>query len=385
MSDSLQRVDEIYRDRGQRARELKAEGKGIIGYLCTFTPIEIIAAAGLVPYRLTGSAGEAISVADKHLETIACPYTRSILDLTLKGKYDFLDGFVMPHSCDNVVNLYNVFASSIAHSYAHFVNVPHTLSAPSIKFFAAELGTFKRSLEKYTGREITAEDLRTAIGLYNEQRALVRELYAFRKQAHPPISGTEMTRVVVAVMSLPVAEANALLRSLIIDVGNRGQKPEEVGNAAPRLMIHGTGNDETTFLEIVEGAGARVVVDDLCFGTRSYWFEVPRTDDPLVGLAETYLDKIRCPRTYRQSPGTHEEDLENRFGHIYEMASEFGVKAVILYLLRYCDTHAFDAPDLKEYLQGKGLPVLQIEEDYPTSSVGRLKTRVQAFLETLAD
>jgi benzoyl-CoA reductase subunit C len=385
MSDSLQRIDEIYRDRGQRARELKAEGKGIIGYLCTFAPIEIIAAAGLVPYRLTGSAGETISVADTHLETIACPYTRSILDLTLKGKYDFLDGFVMPHSCDNVVNLYNVFASSIAHSYAHFVNVPHTLSAPSIKFFAAELGTFKRSLEKYTGREITAEDLRTAIGLYNEQRALVRELYAFRKQAHPPISGTEMTRVVVAVMSLPVAEANALLRSLIIDIGNRVQKRDEVGNAAPRLMIHGTGNDETTFLEIVEGAGARVVVDDLCFGTRSYWFEVSLTDDPLLGLAETYLDKIRCPRTYRQSPGTHEEDLENRFGHIYKLASDFGVKAVILYLLRYCDTHAFDAPDLKEYLQGKGLPVLQIEEDYPTSSVGRLTTRVQAFLETLAD
>lgn len=383
MSDSLQRVDEIYRDRGRRARELKAEGKGIIGYLCTFTPIEIITAAGLVPYRLTGSADEAISTADMHLETIACPYTRSILDLTLKGKYDFLDGFVMPHSCDNVVNLYTVFASNIEHSYAHFVNVPHTLSAPSIKFFTAELGTFKRSLEKYTGREISADDLGTAIGLHNQQRALVRELYAFRKQAHPPISGTEMTRVIVALMSLPVAEANALLRSLITEIGNRA--PEEGRNAAPRLMIHGTENDETTFVEIVEGAGARVVVDDFCFGTRSYWFEVPRTGDPLAGLAETYLDKIRCPRTYRQSPGTHEEDLENRFGHIYALASEFDVKAVILYLLRYCDTHAFDAPDLTEYLKGKGLPVLHIEEDYPTSSVGRLKTRVQAFLETLAE
>jgi bzd-type benzoyl-CoA reductase N subunit len=381
MSDGLQRVDEVYRDRGQRARELKAEGKGIIGYMCTFTPIEIIAAAGLVPFRLTGSADEPISDADRHLETIACPYTRSILDVTLKGKYDFLDGFVMPHSCDNVVNLYNVFARTVDHSYAHFVNVPHTLSAPSMKFFATELATFKRSLEKYTGREMTAEDLRTTIGLYNEQRALVRELYAFRKQAQPPISGTEMTRVVVAVMSLPVAEANALLRGLIAEVGTRNA---DVRNAGPRLMIHGTGNDETTFLEIVEGAGAQVVVDDLCFGTRSYWFQVPTTEDPLVGLAETYLDQIHCPRTYRQSPGTHEEDLENRFGHIYELAGDFGVQAVILYLMRYCDTHAFDVPDLKKYLEGKGLSVLLLEEDYPTSSVGRLKTRVQAFLETIA-
>jgi benzoyl-CoA reductase/2-hydroxyglutaryl-CoA dehydratase subunit BcrC/BadD/HgdB len=210
---------------------------------------------------------------------------------------------------------------------------------------------------------------------------LVRELYAFRKQAQPPISGTEMTRVVVAVMSLPVAEANALLRGLIAEVGTRNA---DVRNAGPRLMIHGTGNDETTFLEIVEGAGAQVVVDDLCFGTRSYWFQVPTTEDPLVGLAETYLDQIHCPRTYRQSPGTHEEDLENRFGHIYELAGDFGVQAVILYLMRYCDTHAFDVPDLKKYLEGKGLSVLLLEEDYPTSSVGRLKTRVQAFLETIA-
>jgi len=381
MSDSLQRVDEIFRDRGQRARELKAEGTGIIGYLCTFTPIELIAAAGLVPYRLTGGADEPIAAADRHLETIACPYTRSILDLTLRGKYDFLDGFVMPHSCDNVVNLYTVFARTVEHSYAHFVNVPHTLSAPSIKFFAAELATFKRSLEKYTGREITADNLRAAIGLYNEQRALVRELYAFRKRAHPPISGSEMTRVIVSLMSLPVAEANALLRGVIAEVGKRNG---EARNNGPRLMIHGTGNDETTFLEIVEGVGAQVVADDLCFGTRSYWFEVPLTDDPLVGLAETYLDKIHCPRTFRQSPGTHEQDLENRFGHIYEMAREFGVQAVIVFIMRYCDTHAFDAPDLKQYLEGKGLSVLHIEEDYPTSSVGRLKTRVQAFVETIA-
>jgi benzoyl-CoA reductase subunit C len=382
MSNSLDRIEEIYRDRGQRARALHAEGKGIIGYLCTLTPIEIIAAGGLIPFRMIGGAGETISVADTHLETIACPYTRSILDLTLKGRYDFLDGFVMPHSCDNVMNLYNVFAQSVPHSYAHFVNLPHTLSAPSMKFCAAELGTFKRSLERYVGREIGPDDLRRTIALYNEQRALVRRLYGFRKQPHPPISGTQMTRVIVSISSLPVSEANALLRSLIRDLEDSPGE-QRVRKGLPRVMIHGTGNDETTFIEIVERTGANVVVDDLCFGTRPYWFEVSLTDDPLVGLAESYLEKIHCPRTYRQSPGAHEQDLENRFGHINQLATEFDVRGVIIYLLRYCDTHAFDAPDLKKYLNSKGLAVLHLEEDYPTSSVGRLTTRVQAFLETL--
>jgi benzoyl-CoA reductase subunit C len=316
------------------------------------------------------------------LERIACPYTRSILDLALKKKYEFVDGFVMPHSCDNVVNLYDVWAQSIDHTYAHFVNVPHTTSDPSMRFFEAELGIFKKSLEKFTGREITTEALQQAIAAHNEQRALVRELYEFRKKDPAPLAGSEVTRIIVAIMSLPIDEANELLRGVIGEIAARGDGWGK--STGPRLMIHGTGNDETTFMEIVEGVGAEVVADDLCFGTRPYWYDVQVTDDPMVGLGASYLNDTRCPRTYRQSPGTHEEDLENRFGHMYEFARDYNVKGAILYIIRYCDTHAFDAPDLKEYLESKGLSVLVLEEDYPISSTARLKTRVQAFSEMLS-
>jgi benzoyl-CoA reductase/2-hydroxyglutaryl-CoA dehydratase subunit BcrC/BadD/HgdB len=148
-------------------------------------------------------------------------------------------------------------------------------------------------------------------------------------------------------------------------------------------MVCGTGNDDVTFVEMVEASGANVVIDDLCFGTRPYWYEVEVSGDPLASIARSYLEKLNCPRTYRQSPGSHQEDLENRFGYLYEFAKDFKVNGVILYILRYCDTHAFDAPDVKEYLQGKGLPVLEIEGDYSTPSITRLKTRVQAFLEMI--
>jgi bzd-type benzoyl-CoA reductase N subunit len=383
MASSLERVSEIYQDRGRRARELKANGQGVIGYLCSFTPVELITAAGLLPFRFTGGGGDPITEADVYLERIACPYTRSILDLALKGKYDFADGFVMPHSCDNVVNLYDVWAQAIDHLYAHFVNVPHTPSAASVKFFGAELGVFKKSLEKFTGREITTEALRRAIELHNEQRALVRELYELRKKRPSPLAASEVTRIIVATMSLPVEEANDLLGGVIAEVAAREERGSGAAGGGPRLLVHGTGNDETAFMEIVEGVGAEVVVDDMCFGTRPYWYDVPVTEDPLEGLGRGYLEGVRCPRTFRPSPGTHEEDLENRFGHMYDLAREYGASGAILYIIRYCDTHAFDAPDLKEYLEGKGLPVLVLEEDYPVSSTARLKTRVQAFSEVL--
>jgi benzoyl-CoA reductase subunit C len=379
MINGLERVEQLYEDRGQRARELKADGKGIIGYLCTFTPVEIITAAGLVPFRVTGSRQQSITKAGTHLESIACPFTRSVLDMALKEEYAFFDGFVMPHACDNIVTLYDLWSQNIEHSYGHFVNVPHTLSEPSMVFFEAELNTFKTSLERYTGKEISDEDLHGAIRLHNEQRSLVRQLYDFRRNAPPSLSGAETIKIIIAAMSLPVNEANDLLKGVISEIGNRG--PDQGANNGTRLMIHGTGIDNTTFIEMVEEAGASIVVDDLCFGTRPYWYEVQPTDNPLKGIARSYLEGVNCPRTYRQSPGSHEEDLENRFGHIYKLASDFDVKGVIFHILQYCDTHAFDIPDLKEYVEGKGLPVLHIEEDYPISSIARLKTRVEAFLE----
>ncbi len=381
MTTSMERVEHIYQNRGRRAREIKTDGKKIIGYLCTFTPVEIITAAGLVPYRITGSRQQSVTMAGAYLESIACPFTRSVFDLALRGDYSFLDGFVIPHACDNIVKLYDLWSQNIDHAYAHFVNIPHTLSGPSVRFFEAELNTFKHSLERFTQREITAEDLQQAIRLHNEQRLLIRKLYGFRRKDPPLISGTESIKIIIAVMSLAVNEANELLKSVISEIESRPDERKK--NNGARLMIHGSGIDNTSFIEMVEKVGANIVVDDLCFGTRPYWFEVQLADNPLSGIARSYLEKINCPRTYRQSPGNHQEDLENRFGYIHELARDFDVKGVILHILQYCDTHAFDVPDLKEYLEGKGLPVLHIEEDYPISSIARLKTRVEAFVEMI--
>jgi benzoyl-CoA reductase subunit C len=381
MTPGLAKAEQIYQNRGQKAKELKAEGRKIIGYLCSFTPVEMITAADLVPYRITGSVKGSIALADAYLETIACPFTRSCLDIALKGGYDFLDGYVVPHSCDNIVKLYDIWTYNIKHAYAHFVNVPHTLSKASFEFFEAELGTFKKSLERFSGREVTVDGLRQAIELHNEQRALVRKLYELRKQDPPPLSGTEMTKVIVAVMSTPVTEANELLKATIGEIQARHDGPQR---KAARLMIYGTGNEETTFIELVEESGANVVIDDLCFGTRPYWFEVEVSDNLLGSLAKSYLERLNCPRTYRESPGSHRADLESRFGYLYQFARDFKVNGVILYIVRYCDTHAFDAPDVREYLEGKGLPVLEIEGDYPIGSLAGLRTRIQAFLETVS-
>ena len=379
--EALAKVEQIYQSRSSLAKELKSEGKKIIGYFYGLTPVEIITAADLVPYRISGQIKETVTEVDTYLEVIACPYTRNCLGLALQGKYDFLDGFVMPHGCDNSVKLYDIWKHNIEPAYAHFINIPHTRSQPAHEFFLAELRTFKRSIEKFIGREITEERLSEAIKLHNENRALIRQLYELRKEDPPLVLGSEVLKIISSLLSLPVGESNELLRNVIQELKERKAGSQK---KPPRLLIYGSELDNADFIEMVESSGANVVMDDLCFGYRSFAADVETTDNPLKNIAERYLDKLPYPRFYVDRVGTRQEDLEARFGYLQSYAEDFNVNGVIIQLITYCDPYAFDLPDIKEFLIGAGLPVLAIEHDYTLMSIQRLKTQVQAFLEMIA-
>ena len=377
----LARVEQIYQNRSARARELKNEGKKIIGYFCCLTPVEVLTAADVVPYRITGNAAEATVKADAYMEVIACPFVRSCLELALRGEYDFLDGFVQPHACDNVVKLYDIWKHNIRPGYSHFINVPHATYPPSHEFFLAEINTFKRSIERLIGRELTTESLNEAIRLHNGNRALVRELYELRKKDPPLISGSEVTKTLISAMSLPVKESNELLKAVVEDVKGRKDAPQK---KPTRLLIYGSEIDHTDFIEMVEESGANVVMDDLSIGSRPFWHDVQISNEPLRGIAKRYLEKITCPRFYKgEDYNTHEGDLEARFGHLRDFARDFNANGVILNIIRYCDTFAFDLPDVTEFLGKEGLPVLDIEDEYAVINIPKLKLKVQAFLEMI--
>jgi benzoyl-CoA reductase subunit C len=376
----LARAKELYENRGQRAKELRGDGKKVIGYICCYPPTELITAAGFVPYRITGSL-EPITEADAYLETLMCPYIRSCFDLGVKKKYDFVDGMIWPHTCDGIQKTYDIWKHYIPHSYFHYLDVPHMTDPSSFEFYTKELGVLKESLEEFGEVKITEERLKEAIGAHNENRALLRQLSGLKKQDPPLISGTEMTQVMMAVLSIPVDEANELLRSIIEEVSNRKDGPQK---KAARLLVYGCEIDDIAFISLVEESGANVVIDDLCFGTRHYWDDVATDGDLLKNLADRYLGKIMCSRTYRRSSGTRQEDLDNRFGYLRDFAKSFNVNGAILYIIRYCDTFEFDVPEVRDYLQEAGISCLHLEDDYSLTSIGGFKTRIQAFLEMIS-
>jgi benzoyl-CoA reductase subunit C len=380
MNTGLSLVEQCYQQYGARADELKGQGKGIMGYLCAFVPLEIITAAGFIPFRIIGDVNEPITKADAEMETIICPLVRSCFDMWLKGRYKFLDGIVIPHACDSICRTYQVWQYVLNRPYSHFINMPHGTDDSSLVFYKAELNTFRESLGKFAGREISDQSLKEAIELYNQNRAKVRELYNLRKSDPPLISGVELTKTLIAAVSLPVKEATGLIGDVIEEIKKR-QPPSA---AKRRLMVVGAQMDNVAFIDLVEESGAWVVADDLCPGARESLADVEPTADPIDGIAERYLRRIYCGRTYREMKGSYEDYMEERFGHIARSVKDFKVDGVILYIYKYCDPFGFEVPQIKSYLEAKGTPVLYLEDEYSMSTIGRLRTRVQAFLELIS-
>jgi benzoyl-CoA reductase subunit C len=380
----MNKVQKIYQDRTYRAKELRQEGKHVFGYLCLYPVIEMLTALDIVPFRLFGDIDEPITKANNFLPTVVCPFLRSYLDLGLKGKFNFIDGIVTSHNCDVGSGIPEIWNYKIHLPYAYHLDTPHTTHETSLEKHRLLLDAFKISLEKFTGKELTSVKLSSAIAVHNEQRALVRDLYNLKKSNPPLVSGAETIQIVKVVESLPVQEANQLLKEVIAEVKIRPNKPLKKGK---RLMIWGSILDNTSLVEMIEQLDANIVMDDTCVGSRPFFDDVKLTSDPLDGLSEHYLKDIKCPRTFTADYSAHNknysDDLKTRFGYMGDYAREWQVNGVILEALRYCDTHGYEIPAIKDYFKQIGLPTIYLEHDYTRGMISQLKTRVEGFLEIM--
>ncbi|MGB8707081.1 MAG: 2-hydroxyacyl-CoA dehydratase family protein [Dehalococcoidia bacterium] len=384
-NQGLSKARNIYLNRTQRIKELKNEGKKIVGYPCAYVPLEILTAFDLVPYRTYGDIKEPITEADRALPTSFCPMMRTCLDCALKGKYDFLDGMVTVHSCDPQEKTARVWESYISHKYFHFLDMPSSVRPEAIEYFKSLLNDFKKTLESFTGKKLTASKLKAAIKSHNQQRALVQELYELTKPAPPLISGTELIQVVKALMSLHVAEGNELLNQVMDEVKKRTDGPKK---KPARLLIWSSTLDDVDIMQVFEDK-ANVVMDETCGGIRAFRGSVKLSADPLDGLADYYMKEITCARTFRQAKlgeikKEYVKDLQSRFGYLKGIVKEWKINGSVLLLVRYCDPFAFEMPSLKDYFDSISIPSTYIEYDYNIGGLAQLRTRVEAFLETIS-
>lgn len=348
----------------------KKTGRRMIGFFHPVVPEELIYAAGLHPVRIFPYFDDLITVGDSYLQTYLCSYLRADWDQIMKGRYPYLSGAIIPRSCEAVTFLYQTWKRHNPYQFVDYMNQPWKRTENAISFFAKELGRVKKNLEKFAGKAISDDSLRDAIKVCNRNRELLKKVYDLRKSETPAISGVEAFNVVMSSFVLDKEEHNELLEQLLTELSQRPQGPK----ADIRLLLSGGCVIDSRLWEMIESSGASIVADDVNNGSRSFWYSVDDTaKDPLEALARSY---VMVPCGFNTS-------IADRFDYVSKLISEYKVNGVIFAINKNCESEKFVYPELNKKVKDKmNVPTLNTETDYLVD-MAPLRTRVEAFVETL--
>jgi len=354
--------------------------KPIIGWVCTYTPIEIITAAGFHPYRILPNTDPSLAIS--YLDSNFCPYVRSCLGEALDKKSEYADNLIIVNSCDAMRRLYDAWRHYIRGNFIYFLDLPRDDSMKDIQYYQDNLQSLIDGLEEKFKIKISEDSLYRAILICNKTRELLAELFDLYLNEQVSLSAVEFLQIVKGSMAFPQEEYNGVLEKFIKDLRIEekiSSDDSQIENKA-KILITGTIMDDLSIAGTIEDYGGKIVFVDMCTGNRYFQNQIPLkiskkiNNNPLKLLAEYYLSKTPCPRMM---------NLEKRWEYLLKIIKDNQVKGVIFYNLKFCDTSFFELPIIRERLQKYGISSLCLEGEFASSTSGRIKTRIQAFLEVL--
>ncbi|MHA1833145.1 MAG: 2-hydroxyacyl-CoA dehydratase subunit D [Candidatus Baldrarchaeia archaeon] len=342
--------------------QYKNSGVKVFGYTCSYVPEELILSAGFQPYRISNIGVNSSAL----VPSFVCPFSGAVLENILRHE-DYFRGFIVAQTCDPMWRLYDILKKKTAKPI-FLLRVPHnTDNEASLEFFKKEFDRLKIFLEENSGDSIDDEKLFKAIQVCNENRSLLKNIYISNKDGKCSINAMDRFQLTLASMWIPKSEVNAKIKECKFD---------SPPSSNVRLHLNGTAVYDLNLLKIVEECGGFIASDDLCTGSRYFWDNVENTEDPIQGLTNRYLKRTPCAP---QGP------LESRLEYISFMVKEFKALGVITFTERFCDPILYDSVHLRNNLKKEGMPTTIIDYENPAQEIGRIKTRVEAFIESLGD
>jgi benzoyl-CoA reductase/2-hydroxyglutaryl-CoA dehydratase subunit BcrC/BadD/HgdB len=341
--------------------------QGRFGWICSYTPVEILWAAGYLPVRLLG--GESVPRShDPRIYHLLCPFVRAVFHRYSAGESSSLAGVVFVRCCDGMVRLHDVWREFLS-GRADLLDLPKNASPEAVRFFAEVLRKWSSDLGQGIPRPGFWEDLKRAIARMNEARTLFQEISRSQRD-HPE--------------SVPYSQAHLWTRRWLAEPTDEVLKTirgewnalpvSSVSSLRPRVLLTSSMLDQPGLIGLLDRAGLNVVSEDECMGARHFDGLVSETGDPFLALAERYLLKWPCPRM---------KGHERRLERLDREMGEGGVQGVVAVQLKFCDQSGFDLPLLREHLERRGIPLLVVENDYGEGSLGQLRVRIEAFAEML--
>ena len=364
-------------------RKAKSDGKRILGYTCYFMPEVLLDLPGCVSVRLRAPKSTSPEMATYYMSGRTCMYGRCLLERALEGGYNFLDAQLATETCTVTCrfqeHLQMMDIIQNPDFFCEFTDVPFKKNDNSIDHYEKQLQVHVlNKLKKHFGIDISDEALLTAIKQHNEICRLITEIGSYRKLDEPTITGTEFSIIMLSTLVCPKYLIIDKLKDIAEQLKTR--QPDVKKTYRCKVVLAGSEEDDPNFVKLIEECGALVVADRHCYGSLPGREEivVKEGESPLRAIARHYLETSMCPRFMEQ------HIMRERKQFLADVAKEYKADGIIVSQMKFCEYWSYERTiDTLILPRDFGIPVCSIEKEYVNNAVGQLRTRFQAFVESI--
>ena len=366
-------------------QQAKDEGMHPIAYTCYHMPEVVLNVDNCFSVRLRAPKTGSFDIASYYMSNYTCEYCRALVERAIEGGYNFLDAIAGVDACaemNRCMENIELGAAPDMPNKKMFVthcDIPYKVKDYTLKHYVKQIrNRFLNVLAETYGVDTSDKALRKAVKEHNEVCKIITEIGDMRKLENPPITGYEFHVLNLVTYCCPKSKILPYLKETLAEIKKRKVHAKPWYRC--RVALIGSEIDDLDMTRMVEDAGAMIVADRFCFGSTPgrEVIELNDTDDVLTQICAHYLKTTQCPRYMSQ------EKIQERRDTINRLATENGAEGIIYESMKFCDFWAFERALASHIMNEEyGWPVLSIDRPYMARSSGQLRTRLQAFVESL--
>ncbi|MCF0137950.1 MAG: 2-hydroxyacyl-CoA dehydratase [Oscillospiraceae bacterium] len=359
------------------------EGKKALGYNCYYIPEVLLNLDGCFSSRMRAPNCTSTDVASYYMTNRTCPYARSLLERAVEGGYNYLDCLFGGENCATIERMEeHFFLLDLVKKDSFFVtqiDPPMKGDKTNLEYYKVQLMTkVLKPMQERMGVDISDEAMKKAIERHNELCRVITEIGNFRKLDNPPITGYEFHVIQLVSQVCPHEYILPYLKETLEELKKR--KPEKKFPFRARVVVVGSEIDDPEFTKLVEMCGAMVVADRYCFGSfpGREEIEILEGETAFDAICRHYLHWNQCARFMDG------EKIQQRHDEAMRLVKEFKADGIIYESMKFCEFWSYEKVMAHHlFTNEENIPCCTIEKEYALGAVGQLRTRFQAFIESL--
>ena len=363
--------------------QAKSEGKRCVAYVCENVPEPLLNLAGTFSIRLRAPRTGSMEMATYYLTSFLCEYSRALLERAIEGGFKFADCIITPDGCtmmhrcvENMELLKTIDKEKVFYEY---MEIPMKCDDNGLNLYTLQCTNhILKPLAENFGIDVSDAAIRESVRRHNRVCELIRAIGDFRKEENPRITGYEFHIITLATYAAPQDMLIEKLEETLEELKTREPEPKNPFRA--RVVVVGSEIDDVDFVKLVEETGAYVCADRFCYGSLPgrVPIELNDAEDALTQVCRHYMTHSQCPR-YMDMP-----KMLGRREYVNALAKEYNADGIIYEQIKFCDPWAYERMVGSHVLQHDfGYPVLSVDRPYTIAGSGQMRTRVQAFVESI--